>query len=89
VTMTALSQSGVFGAASSIMLRSDAGPMVERVLEPRITCEAPCDDAALARALADRRSATENTESVIVSALEGLPTLCEQRGEHDPTVAWQ
>jgi hypothetical protein len=26
---------------------------------------------------------------VIVSSLEGFPSLCEQRGEDDPTVSWQ
>jgi hypothetical protein len=59
VTVTAEAQSGVLGAAARIALHSNACRVVESVLEPRITGEPSRDDAALARALDDRSSATK------------------------------
>ena len=46
VAVTAQAQSGVLGAAARIVLRSNACPVVERILEPRITGEPSRDDAA-------------------------------------------
>jgi hypothetical protein len=89
VAVTTLSQSSVLGAAARIVLSGDARPMVEGIPEPRITGESSRDDTAFAGALGDRRSATKGPQGVIVSSLEGFPSLCEQRGEDDPTVSWQ
>ena len=71
------------------MLHGDACPVVESVLEPRITGEPPRDDAALSGTLGPRSRATKSPQGVIISSLEGFPSLCEQRGEDDPTVSWQ
>jgi hypothetical protein len=89
VAVTALSQSRVLRAAATIVLRSDARPVVEGIPEPRITGKSSRDDTALTGSLGDRCSATKGPQGVIVSSLEGFPSLCEQRGEDDPTVSWQ
>jgi hypothetical protein len=39
--------------------------------------------------LGDRCGTTKGPQGVIVASLEGFPSLCEQRGEDDPTVSWQ
>ena len=87
VAVTALSQSRVLRAAATIVLHSDACPVVEGIPEPRITGESSRDETALAGAVGDRRSATKGPQGVMVSSLEGFPSLCEQRGEDDPTVS--
>jgi hypothetical protein len=89
VAMTAEAQGGVLGAAARVVLRGNACPVVEGIPEPRITGEPSRDDAALAGPLGDRSCATKGPQSVIVSSLEGFPSLCEQRGEDDPAVSWQ
>jgi hypothetical protein len=60
VAVTAQAQSGVLGAAARIVLRSNACPVVESVLEPRITGAPSRDDAALAGTLGDGSSATKS-----------------------------
>jgi hypothetical protein len=50
VAVTAEAQSGVLGAAARIVLHGYACPVVQSVLEPRITGEPSRDDAALAGA---------------------------------------
>jgi hypothetical protein len=87
--VAAEAQSGVRGAAARIVLHGNACGVVEGVLEPRITGEPLRDDAALAGALGNRSSATKSPQGVIVSSLEGFPSLGEQRGEEDPTVSWE
>jgi len=82
MAVTALSQSDVLGVAARIVLHGDARPVVKGILEPRITSESSRDDAALAGALGDRRGPTKSPQGVIVSSLEGFPTLCE----HNRTV---
>ena len=74
VAVTAEAQSGVLGAAARIVLHGNACPVVESVLEPRITCEPSRDDAALSGTLGDRSSATKSPQGVIVSSLEGFPS---------------
>jgi hypothetical protein len=46
--VTALSQSGVLGVAATIVLYGNARPVIEGILEPRITGKSSRDDAALA-----------------------------------------
>ena len=89
LAVTAEAQSGVLGAAARIVLHGNASQVVEGILEPRITRETSRDDAALSGTLGDRSSATKSPQGAIVSSLEGFPSLCEQRGEDDPTVSWQ
>jgi len=57
VAVTAEAQSGVLGTAARIVLRGNACPVIESIVEPRITGEPSRDDAALAGALGDRSSA--------------------------------
>jgi hypothetical protein len=80
VVVTALARSGVLGAAARIVLHGNACPVVESILELGITGEPSGDDAALAGALADRSSVTR-VRSVIVSSLEGFPSLCVSESE--------
>jgi hypothetical protein len=61
-----------------------ACPVAGSILEPRNTGE-PSRDDALAGALGDESS--EGAQGVIVSSLESFPSVCEQRGEDDPTVS--
>ncbi len=89
MAVTAETQGGVLSAAARIVLHGNACPVVESVPEPRITGEPSRDDAGLSGTLGDRSSATKRPQGVIVSSLEGFPSLCEQRGEDDPTVSWQ
>jgi hypothetical protein len=71
------------------VLQGDARPVVEGIPESRITGESSRDDTALAGAPGDRCCATKGPQGVIVSSPEGFPSLCEQRGEDDPTVSSQ
>jgi hypothetical protein len=66
---------------ATIVLRGDASPVVEGIPEARITGESSRDDTALTGSLGDRCGAAKG------SSLEGFPSLCEQRGEDDPTVS--
>jgi hypothetical protein len=75
MAMTALSQSGALGGPATVVLHGDAHPVIEGILEPRITGKSSRDDAALAGALGDGCSATKGPQGAIVSSLEGLPTL--------------
>jgi hypothetical protein len=84
VAVTAQAQSGALGAAARIVLHGNACPVIESVLEPRITGEPSRDDAALSGTLGDRSSATKSPQGVIVSSPEGFPSLSEQRSEDDP-----
>ena len=85
VAVTALAESGVFGLADRIVLYGDARPMVERVAEAAVCGETSDDDLAFSGALGDRRHATQTSQSMVVSPLQGIEGLCEQRGEDDPT----
>jgi hypothetical protein len=68
VAVAAQAQSGVLGAAARIVLHGNACPVVESVLEPRITGEPSRDDAALSATLGGRSSVI----SVQISAF-GIP----------------
>jgi hypothetical protein len=89
VAVTALSQGRVLRAAATIVPHGDARPVVEGVPEPRITGESSRNDTALSGTLGDRCGRTKGSQGVTVSSLEGFPSLCERRGEDDPTVSWQ
>ena len=73
MAVTAQAQSGVLGAAARIVLHCNACPV-------RSGASDYMRDAALSGTLGD---------SVIISSLEGFPSLCEQRGVDDPTVSRQ
>jgi hypothetical protein len=89
VAVTALPERGVLGPAAGVMLDRNARPMIERLAQPRIAGEPSGHDPAFAGALGHRGGATKRPQSVVVSALQGLPAFCEQRGKDDPAVSWQ
>ena len=87
--MAALAEFGVAGAAAGVVLGGDPGPMIDGRAQPHLAGLAHEDDAALAAAACDGRDAGEAAQGVLVSALQGLGSLGEQRGEDDPADAWQ
>jgi hypothetical protein len=45
----------------------------------------PDDDAAFAGPLGNRRDSRQTAQSGVVASPQGIPSLCEQRGEDDPS----
>ena len=83
--MPPAAQGGVFGFARWIMLNGDARPMVHGVGKP-VTAGLPSDDnAALAGLLGDRRDSGQIAQRGVVAPFEAIPSLCEQRGEDNPS----
>jgi hypothetical protein len=74
-----LSQLGIASSAQLVMLDRDARPMVDGGAQAEMAGLAHEDHAALAAAPGDRRDAAQATQAVIVSSLQGLPGLGEQR----------
>ena len=89
VPVAAVAEGGVFGAACGIVLHGDVRPMIDGVAEPEVSGEAADDDLALAGAFGDRGDARQAPEGMVVSSLQGIEGLCEQRGEDDPADSWQ
>ena len=87
MSVTAGSEGGVFGLADGVVLHGDAGPVVDRVLQPVVGGEAADDDQGLARAPGDRGGAGQASQGLIVSPLQRIMRFCEQRGEDDPADA--
>jgi hypothetical protein len=87
VAVAALAQSGVLAAAATTVLHGNARPVVEGILEPRITGEPSRDDAALAGALGHRCSATKSPQGVIVSSLEASHTSASSVAKSDRFLA--
>ena len=85
MTMAPAPQDGVFGATSRIMLHGDSRPMVHGVGKPVMAGLPPDDDAAFARSLGDGRDSGQAAQRGVVAPLQGIPSLCEQRGEDDPS----
>jgi hypothetical protein len=85
MTVTAMAQRGVFGSAPWIVLHGDTGPVIEGVGEALMGRLSSLDDLRLARAFSDRGDAAQTPQSVVISAPQGIPSLCEQRGEYDPS----
>lgn len=67
------------------MLNGDARPMVHGVGQSVMACLSSDDDAALARALGDRRDSCQAAQGGVVTPLQGIEHFCEQRGEYDPS----
>src|SRR6516162_7901924 len=88
MAMTARPQSIVFRPTLVVVLDGGIRPVIGGVPEPRMTGEPSDDDAALSRSLCDRCDTTQCPQSMVVSPLQGIPCLCEQRGEDDPAVSW-
>ena len=85
MTMTPAPQGGIFSAASCIMLHGDPRPMVHGIGEPVMAGLPPDDDAAFARSLGDRRDSGQAAQGGVIAPLQGIPSLCKQRGEDDPS----
>ena len=63
----------------------DARPVVHGVSEP-VTAGLPSDDnAALAGLLGDGRDSGQTAQSGVVAPFKAVPSLCEQRGEDNPS----
>jgi hypothetical protein len=84
VTVTSLTQGGVFEAATPIMLNGNSRPVVDRVRQAGMAGETADDNAAFAGTLGNGRDTAQRPQSVIISPLQSIPGFCEQRGENDP-----
>ena len=89
MAVTALAQRLVLGAAGGVALGCNARPMVDGVAEAWMAGVSSNDLPALARPLGDWSNSAQGAQSSVVSPLQGVPSLCEQRGERDPSDAWQ
>ncbi|KPL51899.1 hypothetical protein ABB55_06390 [Prosthecomicrobium hirschii] len=63
--------------------------MVDGVGEALMGGLSTLDDLGLARSFGDRCDPAQAAQRVIISALQGLPGFCQQRGEDDPSDARQ
>src|SRR5215472_18549166 len=88
MAMTARPERIVFRPALVVVLYGGIRPVIDGVPEPGMTGEPSDDDAALSRSLCDRCDTTQCAQSMVVSPLQGIPCLCEQRGEDDHAVSW-
>ena len=75
----------VFRLASRVVLPGHAGPMVDGVAQANVGGLAHEHDAALAGSLGDGRHPRQASKRSIVSPLQGLECLGEQRGEDNPS----
>src|SRR5271157_2071598 len=89
MTMASAPQGGIFGSTSRIMLHRDPRPMVHGVGEPVMAGLPPDDDAAFARSLGYGRDSGQAAQRGVIAPLQGIPSLCEQRGEDDPSYSRQ
>jgi hypothetical protein len=89
VVVTSGSEGCISGAADRVALSGDAGPVVDGVAQPDVRGLAHHHDPALARAPRDGCDAGQAAQGLVVSALQGFPCLCEQRGEDDPSDSGQ
>src|SRR6516162_7783083 len=85
MTMPPAAQGSVFGFAPWIMLNGDARPMVHGVGKPVAAGLPPDNDATFARPLGDGRDSGQTAQSGVVAPLQAIPSLCEQRGEDNPS----
>ena len=76
---------GILGLASHIVLNGDARPVIHGHGEPVTAGLAPDDDTALAGPLGHRRDSGQTAQSGVIAPQQGIPSLCEQRGEDNPS----
>ena len=89
MTVAASTQCSVLGLADTIMLDSDASPVVDGVLKSVVGREATHHNDGLAGAPGNRGHTAETSQSLVVSPSYGIMGFCEQRGEDDPADAWK
>ena len=85
VAVTPAAQRGVLGLACRIKLNGDTRPVVHGISKP-VAAGLPSDDnAALAGLLGDGRDSGQTAQSGVVAPFKAIPSLCEQRGEDNPS----
>jgi len=87
--MPARPESSIFDSAALVMLHSGARPMVDGVAQADVSGLSHKNDFALARSLGDWRDARQALQGVVISPSQRIRGFCEQRGEDDPSNAWQ
>src|SRR5689334_1342930 len=85
MAMAAGAKSRIFRLASWVVLHGDARPMVDGIAQADVGGLAHEHDAALARSLGDGSHTRQTSKRSIVSPLQGLESLGQQRGEHNPS----
>ena len=85
MTVAAGAKGRVFRLASRVVLHGDARPMVDSVAQADVSGLAHEHDAALAGSLGDRSHTRQASKRSIVSPLQGLERLGQQRGEDNPS----
>ena len=71
------------------MLGCDAGPVIDRCRQAVRTSFTHFDPTGFPAALGDWRDPSQSAQGVIISGLDGLMGLREQRGEDDPSYSRQ
>ena len=89
MTMPTSPESSIFDSAALVMLHSGARPMVDGVAQAGVSGLSHENDFALARSLADWRDTRQASQGVVISPSQRIRGFCEQRGEDDPSNAWQ
>src|SRR5215207_5396563 len=89
MTVAAGAKGCVFRLASRVVLHGNAGPVVDGVAQADVGGLAHEHDAALAGSLRDRSHPRQASKRSIVSPLQGLEGLGQQRGEDNPSDPWQ
>ncbi len=85
MTVTAGAKSGILGFALQVVLNGDARPMIHGVGES-VMAGLPADnDPAFAGSLGHGRDSGQTSQSGVIAPLQGIPSLCKQRGEDDPS----
>ncbi len=85
MAVTPAAKGGILGLTSRIVLNGNACPVVHGIGEA-IMAGLPSDnDAALARPLGDGCDSSQTAQSGVIAPQQGIPSLCEQRGEDDPS----
>ena len=87
--VAASAETGVELMGSKVVLCGDTRPVVEGVAQSSVAGTPHDDHAALSAPSRDRRRACQGSQSVVISLCKGLRGLCEHRGGHDPSDAWQ
>ena len=85
MTVAAGGKGRVFRVASRVVLHGHARPMVDGVAQANVGGLAHEHDAALAGSLRDGSHTRQASKRSIVSPLQGLECLGQQRGEDNPS----
>src|SRR3954451_20287779 len=89
MTVAAGAKSPVFRLASRVVLRGHARPVVDGVAQADVGGLAHEHDAALAGSLGDGSYARQTSKRLVVSPLQSLERLGQQRSEDNPSDSGQ